>query len=208
MFPSNNNIIGPVNMAFNQIVNYTYVGGTPTNGSTNYEWFIDAPINDNGGTTCGWQILSGQGSSYISVKTGCIASMAVVGLRSRNSCGYTTKYTYVNISQNGDGDNNGGNENGDSCAPTLRLAPNPIKQNDVIGVKIAYPVDPCNNSISYSKITSNQVSIYDFNGRCLYDKEYKKNDIEIYDVQLDKGNYALNVFTADGYYLQEIIFVE
>jgi len=200
IFPVNGYVSGATNTTFNQTLTYSYVGGSPIGGSTNYQWFIDAPINDNGGSTCNWQILSGQGTSSITVKSGCIATTAVVGLRSTNNCGSSMKYTYVTVSQGG-----GGNP----CEPTLTIYPNPISSNNNLEMNVIYPPDPCdgNNPNARTSI-NNEVKIYDFFGNIVFSNLYDTDKITINNLNLKRGYYVLNVFTKQGRSRREIIIVE
>lgn len=196
LFPNSGVVNGPTNVAFNQTKTYTYSGGSPSGASSNYEWFVDAPINDDGGPICGWQILSGQGTSAVTVKTGCIATLAVVGLRVTNSCGTATRYTYVEVGP---------------CTTALTTYPNPISSNNTLVVSLVTPV-PCGEANSVVSTASapvnNEVKIYDFYGVLVYSSNYSSDSMTLNNLNLNSGNYILNVFTSNGKVLKKILVVQ
>jgi hypothetical protein len=197
-FPSSGIVNGASNTIYNQTITYTYSGTFPSGATSSYQWYISAPVNDNGGLTCAWQILSGQGTNSITVKTGCIATTAVVAVRVTNSCGSDEKYMYVNISAGGT------NGSGDPCIPTLKIYPNPIKGNS-LQLKVLPPADPCDPN---QKIIKNAVKMYDFYGNLVYDNSFVTNDILIDNLNLKSGIYILNVTTDIGESVKEIIVIE
>jgi hypothetical protein len=197
-FPVTGIVNGSSNTIYNQTITYTYSGTFPSGATSSYQWYISAPVNDNGGLTCAWQILSGQGTNSITVKTGCIATTAVVAVRVTNSCGSDEKYMYVNISAGGT------NGSGDPCIPTLKIYPNPIKGNS-LQLKVLPPADPCDPN---QKIIKNAVKMYDFYGNLVYDNSFVTNDIIIDNLNLKSGNYILNVTTDIGESVKEIIVIE
>jgi hypothetical protein len=202
-FPSNGIVSGPINVTFNQTKTYTYNGGSPS-GAGGYQWFIDAPYN-NGGVACNWQILSGQGTSTITVKTGCLATMAVIGVKATNICGSSTKYLYVTNSATG----NGNDDNGDPCSGTLTVFPNPVPSKGSLDMSVIYPpFDPCDNGgVLYKNTVNNIVKIYDLYGNLVYENKFNSNEISITNLNLKKGHYILNVAT-DKKMLKQIIIVE
>jgi hypothetical protein len=208
LFPAKGLVVGATNVTFNQTQTYYYNGNNPSGGG-NYQWFIDAPINDAGGPTCGWQILSGQGTSSITVKTGCIPTTAVVGIKSINICGASSsKYLYVTNSATG----NGNNGNGDPCSGALTVYPNPISSKDNLNMKVIYPPDPCGNTKrAYQKTAvnkNNTVRIYDFNGNLVYNNQFNSDEISISDLNLKKGHYMINVANANEKILKKIIIIQ
>jgi hypothetical protein len=204
-FPLNGVVNGLTSTTFNQNLTYSYSGGNPINGNTTYQWYVDAPSNDGGGPTCAWQITSGQGTPSITVTSGCIAAVAVVGLKSFNSCGASDIYTYVNISQSGNGGNNG---NPDLCIPNLFLSPNPATAGSSVSVDfISPPDDICTNLLDL-RGGQNTLKIYDFFGNLVYNKVYTTNLIQLNDLNLRIGFYTINVFTAKGYNKREIIAIK
>ncbi len=197
-FPTSGLVNGSSNTIYNQTTTYTYSGTFPSGATSSYQWYVSAPVNDNGGPTCAWQILSGQGTNSITVKTGCIATTAVVAVRVTNSCGSDEKYMYVNISAGGT------NGSGDPCIPTLKIFPNPVKGNSLQMV-VEPPAEPCDPN---QKIIKNAVKMYDFYGNLVYDNSFVTNDILIDNLNLKSGNYILNVTTDIGESVKEIIVIE
>lgn len=197
-FPITGIVNGASNTIYNQTITYTYNGAYPSGGTSTYQWYINAPMYDNGGPTCAWQILSGQGTNTITVKTGCITTTAVVAVRVSNACGITEKYMYVNISAGSIG--SGGNP----CIPSLRLYSNPIKDGN-LQMRVAYPALPCDPN---QKMVNNSVKIYDFYGSIVYENKFDSDELNIKDLNLKSGNYIINVNTENGETLKEIIVVE
>ena len=201
-FPSTGIVNGATNVNFNETRTYTYSGGAPSGATTNYEWYVDAPINDNGGPTCAWQIISGQGSPSITFQTGCIATTAVVVVKATNSCGTDIEYIYVTITENG---------TSDPCNTIITTYPNPISNSNNLQVNLVNP-DPCGELNGVASTTSapvnNEVKIYDFYGVLVYSSNYSTDSMTLSNINLNSGNYILNVFTNTGKVLRKILVVQ
>lgn len=201
-FPSTGIVNGATNVNFNETRTYTYSGGAPSGATTNYEWYVDAPINDNGGPTCAWQIISGQGSPSITFQTGCIATTAVVVVKATNSCGTDIEYIYVTITENG---------TSDPCNTIITTYPNPISSSNNLQVNLVNP-DPCGEANGVASTTSapvnNEVKIYDFYGILVYSSNYSSDSMTLSNINLNSGNYILNVFTNTGKVLRKILVVQ
>ena len=205
-FPTSGYVTGPTSVNFNQTRTYTYSGSAPVGASNNYQWYINAPINDGGGPTCEWQILTGQGTPTITVKTGCIAATAAIDVRVTNNCGTDSRYMYVSISAAGTG---GGGS--DPCATTINTFPNPITSSTNLEVNLTTP-PPCGiaNAITSSANApiNNELKIYDFYGVLIYSINYSTNSMTLTNINLNPGNYILNVFTNKGEILRKILIVQ
>jgi PKD-like domain len=173
VLPNSSTINGPTYTGINQTQQYTFVGDS-TNGGTSYQWSVDAPINDNGGPICGWQILSGQGTKTITLKAGCIATQAVVRVVANGNCGNSnTKYLYVTV----------GNP---PCPPALRLSQNPIHDGNLTA-NLVYPPN-CNVPLSRNtNLTNNEIKIYDFSGFLIYSGKQTSDELIINSLNLKKG---------------------
>ncbi|WP_310555338.1 T9SS type A sorting domain-containing protein [Flavobacterium sp.] len=208
-FPNTGNVTGPATVNFNQTKTYTYSGGLPIGADSSYQWYINAPINDAGGPTCAWQILSGQGTPTITVKTGCIAATAAIDVRVTNSCGSDSRYMYVTNSATG----TGGGGGIDPCAPIINTFPNPIASNNSLTISLTAP-DPCDvNAATTSGAartagTNNEVKIYDFYGNVKYTNSFTTDEMTLNNINLPKGHYILNVFTSTGKTVRKVIMVE
>jgi hypothetical protein len=198
-FPITGIVTGPPNTVYNQTLTYVYNGAYPLGGTSTYQWYVNAPINDGAGPQCNWQILSGQGTNAVTVKTGCINTTAVVAVRVTNQCGADEKYMYVTISAGG---TSGGG--GTPCVPSLKIYPNPIKGSS-LQMKVIPPAEPCDPN---QKIIKNNLKMYDFYGNMVYENSFDTDDIKIDNLYLKNGNYILNVTTEVGESIKEIIVVE
>lgn len=185
-FPSGSNVVGPTSVGFNQYVNFSYSGLNPTGGSNSY-WSIDAPINDSN-LACNWQIVSGQGTNSILVKTSCQNSTAVIRLNSNNGCGTSYRYLYVTSSQ------------GVPCNNSiLNRRSNNGSYESVIPI-------PCTGTDSNARVYDSLIisaELYDLNGIKI--REYKTNDYDVSNVE--KGIYILKV-EADNQIITTKIVVE
>lgn len=200
IFPAESYINGPIDVGLNQALTYNYVGAMPT-GSSTIQWFIDGPpVDDNGLATCFWQILSGQNTSTITVKSDCVATTAVIGVKASNVCGTSQKYTYVSASSTG---------NGNPCNPIIIASPNPATSGTGLNVNVVTP-NPCGGIVPLGSRNEikNEVKIYDLFGRILYNETFKDNKIFLNGLNFNKGHYILNVLTNNGIMLKEIIIFE
>lgn len=205
-FPTSGYVTGPTSVNYNQTRTYTYSGGAPVGATSNYQWYINAPINDGGGPTCAWQILTGQGTPTITVKTGCIAATAAIDVRVSNNCGTDSRYMYVSISATGTG---GGGS--DPCATNISTFPNPITNTNNLEVSLTTP-EPCgianNFAITQSAPINNELKIYDFYGVLRYSSNFGTNSMTLTNINLVSGNYVLNIFTNKGEILRKILVVQ
>ena len=193
-FSGSSYISGLSSVGFNQNVTYSLVGGLPA-GTTSTEWSIDAPINDNGGNPCNWELLS-QNSTSATFKSGCIATTAVIRLKANNSCGYSLKYLYVTVSET------------IPCDPTftINVFPNPSTDGMIYG-DLVYPPNPCDASMSKE---SNYlgISVYDMFGNLVYNQEVLQSEFNISTEKFKKGNYILNISFPNGKTQREILIVK
>ncbi len=121
-----------------------------------------------------------------------------------NGCGFSEKYIYVTNSATGSG-------SGDPCDPLLSVLPNPISNSNNLVVNVNTP-DPCGEINGVASTTSvplsNQVKIYDFYGNMVYSNTFNSDSMTLNDINLNSGNYILNVFTNNGKLKREILVVE
>ncbi|MGL2993089.1 T9SS type A sorting domain-containing protein [Flavobacterium sp. TSSA_36] len=184
---------GPENTGYNQTLNYS-LSGSSINGGTSYQWSVEAPINDDGGSTCAWQIVGGQGTQTVTLKSGCISATVVVRVVATSSCGASnTKYIYVTVGS-------------DPCPPALRLSQNPIKDGSLIA-NVLYPPD-CDPNARIVKTVNNEVKIYDFNGNIVHESNQNSNELIVNNLQLKKGVYFLQVITEKGEVIKDKIIIE
>lgn len=192
ILPNSATITGPTNTSYNQTLDYV-LNGDATNGGTSYFWSVDAPINDNSGTTCAWQIISGQGTKNVKLLSGCIATTAVVKVVATSNCGISnTKYIYVNV----------GNA---ACVPTLQLLQNPITNRNLL-VNVIYP--PCGNAKNANLNITNDIKIYDFSGNAVFSDKQTSDELSINNLLLKKGIYILQVTTENGTVLKNKISIQ
>lgn len=177
--------------------------------ATSYVWNID--VNCNSGSP--WQILSGQGTSSITVKVGSSPCIAVISCRPRNySCGLGSMiYKYVTSTTTGGG---GGNGEGDPCEDAKRNGiksyPNPIKNGEDFTLVI-YPDDPCDGNYIPTKmqtVEDYEVKIFDLRGFLVYSKKYNTNIVSIKNLDLSKGLYIINVIDNKGSIERKTIVVK
>lgn len=204
-FPATDQITGPSDVTFGQTVSYTYTGA-----ASGYTWQIIAPSTDNGGQSCGWQILSGQGTSTITAKAGCVEASAVIQISQSNACGTATKYMFtMNTNPNTGG---GGGGDPDPCDPNLSVYPNPTSNNSNLNLNLIRPIpDPCNDPnarILSNATVINQVKIYNFFGVLVYSNNCNIASLNLNNLNLTPGNHILNVFTSDGKILREVLVVQ
>lgn len=198
-FPSSGIVDGVSNTIYNQTLTFNYSGAFPSGATSTYQWYVSAPSNQELPLfSSAWQILSGQGTNSITVRTGSFETMAAVAVKVTNSCGADEKYMYVKIAAGGT------NTGGDPCIPTLKIFPNPIKGNS-FQLKVLPPAEPCDPN---PKVIKNTVKMYDFYGNLVYDNAFETNDILIENLNLKSGNYILNVITDIGESIREIIIIE
>ncbi len=193
--PNDSTVNGPTYTGFNQTLQYTFVGDA-TNGNSSYQWTVDAPFNDNGGPSCGWQILSGQGSKTVTLKSGCIASQAVVRVAAIGSCGNSNmKYIYVTVGST-------------PCPPSLRLSQNPISDSTLVA-NLVYPPN-CNGANLNRMINTinNEIKIYDYSGSLIYNAKQNSDELILNNLELKKGIYLMNVITNKGEVLKEKLIVD
>lgn len=185
---------GPTYTEYNQTLNYS-LSGSSINGGTSYQWSVEAPINDDGGPTCAWQIVGGQGTQTVTLKSGCISATVVVRVVATSSCGASnTKYIYVTVGS-------------DPCPPALRLSQNPIKDGNLVAYVI-YPPD-CNDLFARNANTiNNEIKIFDFNGIIVYESKQNSNELIVNNLQLKKGVYFLQVITEKGEVIKDKIIIE
>ena len=193
----------------------------PVAGAQQYYWWINEISSGCGCTTNGDGVtLCPPGTvkpRFINTNTGTTTSAAtsviinwgncpgnyVVNCASKNFCGLTAiNYKAVSVYSTTTG---GGGTN--PCTPKLSVAPNPIKQGGTFTANLTYPGNPCNNPPVNGRV-NNQVKIFDFNGNLVLDEIFESDTIEIKNVRLTNGYYALNIFTNEGLELREVIFVE
>ena len=185
---------GATYTGYNQTLNYS-LSGSSINGGTSYQWSVDGPMNDNGGPTCAWQILGGQGTQTVTLKSGCISATVVVRVVATSSCGSSnTKYIYVTVGS-------------DPCPPALRLSQNPIKDGNLVA-NVIYPPD-CDDLLARNANTiNNEIKIYDFNGNIVYQSKQNSEELIINNLQLKKGIYLLHVITEKGEIIKDKIIIE
>lgn len=189
----------------------------PASNVTSYRWVV-APVSNNCANSDGLyppgvvlpKFTANNSSILITTSTqvfinwGNCAGMYSINCYAVNECGngiYRSRN--VNVFSSSSPPGGGGNP----CGKTLQVFPNPIK-GGVLVVNIAAPIDPCNNPAPNGEIIDNAVKIYDLQGNLVFEKNYNTDSIEIFDLNLKTGNYALNVFTTDGEALKEIIVAE
>jgi hypothetical protein len=198
------------------------LGVVPTEGVQEYYWTLSenytscgCTTNSSGLTYCPQGTIkpkfpNGSTTSYTSTSKnanviwGNCPGTYFVQCYYKNECGLTPiNHKYVNVfSPTGGGGS-------DPCAGRLSMSPNPINKYSTNGeftANITYPVDPCDNPTGNYR--TNEVKIYDFYGNLVYSQNFDTDEMQIRNVNLQKGNYALNVFTYKGYSLREIIVVE
>jgi hypothetical protein len=204
-FPATGEITGPSDVTFYQTVSYTYTGAV-----SGYSWQIIAPSTDNGGQSCGWQILSGQGTSTITAKAGCVEASAVIQISQSNTCGTATKYMFTMNTNPNNGGSGGGDPN--PCDPNLSVYPNPLSNNSNLNLNLIRPIpDPCNDPnarILSNATVINQVKIYNFFGVLVYSNNSNIASLNLNNLNLTPGNHILNVFTSDGKILRDVLVVQ
>jgi len=191
------NIVGPSTVGTNQTYNY-YLSLPATNGVTSYTWSVDAPIDDDP-PLCNWHIMYGQGTSSVSIKTGCDPALAVVRVVANSTCGSSNmKYTYVTVY--------------DPCPPTgMRLSQNPITDSGFeLYLTAPYPCDEVNGpgKLSQPDFTECVIRIFDLNGKQVYNDKISSNELRIDGLMLDEGIYFLQVITDSGEVITEKIIFE
>ena len=194
ILPATAFVNGATYTGYNQTLNYS-LSSSSINGGTSYQWSVDGPMNDNGGPTCAWQILGGQGTQTITLKSGCISATVVVRVVATSSCGSSnTKYIYVTVGS-------------DPCPPALRLSQNPIKDGNLTAL-VVYPPD-CDDPLARNATTiNNEIKIYDFNGNIVYEGKQNSDELIINNLQIKKGIYLLQVITEKGEIIKDKIIIE
>nr|WP_294936315.1 T9SS type A sorting domain-containing protein [uncultured Flavobacterium sp.] len=192
ILPPSATVTGAASTNFNQTQYYTLEGDS-TNGGSTYQWSVDAPINDDGGPTCAWQVVSGQGTKTVRLLSGCIATTAVVRVVATGACGSSNmKYMYVTV----------GNE-----ARTLVLSQNPVRNGHLEVQVVELDSDGVANT-RVSDTISNVIKIYDLIGNIVYNGKQNTNELLINNLQLKKGIYILEVETQSGERLKKKIVIE
>ena len=194
ILPATAFVNGATYTGYNQTLNYS-LSSSSINGGTSYQWSVDGPMNDNGGPTGAWQILGGQGTQTITLKSGCISATVVVRVVATSSCGSSnTKYIYVTVGS-------------DPCPPALRLSQNPIKDGNLTAL-VVYPPD-CDDPLARNATTiNNEIKIYDFNGNIVYEGKQNSDELIINNLQIKKGIYLLQVITEKGEIIKDKIIIE
>lgn len=193
ILPATAFVDGATYTGYNQTLNYT-LSGSSINGGTSYQWSVDGPMNDDGGPTCAWQILGGQGTQTVTLKSGCISAIVVVKVVATSSCGSSnTKYIYVTVGS-------------DPCPPALKLSQNPIKDRNLVA-NVIYPPD-CDPLARNTNTINNEVKIYDLNGNIVYKSKQNSDELIINNLQIKKGIYLLQVITENGEIIKDKIIVE
>lgn len=110
----------------------------------------------------------------------------------------------------------GGGGTNPNCPENLRIYPNPYNKATTTSNKIIIgnepcpnpnPVDPYNNSrISLNQ--ENTVKIYDFQGNFIHEEKFRKNEIELSNVNLKKGKYIVTMTSKNGTTSKEILVIE
>ncbi len=184
IFPSGSNIVGPGDVGLNQNIRYSFSGFYPPAGTY---WSIDGPFDDSG-TLCNWQIVSGQGTGAIMVKTACFNSVAVIRLNWPNGCGTSYKYLYVNANQN---------------VPCISSIQNRRTTSGNYESVIPIPCTGINPNARVSDANISSATLFDMSGTKI--KQYNSNDYDVSDVE--KGIYILKV-ESDNQIITTKIIVE
>lgn len=179
-------VYGPTCVAFGQRVTYYYIGKA-SNGSTYYNWGVDAPIDDSGPfgspTNCTWKNLSqpSTGSAVVSFKAGCIPTIAVVRVSVNTPC-VNANYAYLYIEVNEFG----------ICSNFRNSITNINEDN---GKYASFEFNDENSTLLTKVDDSNKylASIYDISG--LKVKEFTSNDYDVSD--LKTGIYILKLNVND-----------
>ncbi len=183
-------------------------------GATGYQWTVNLLSNvcvDANGVPLSGTILPkfSNGSNTITtvspiafVNWGSCPNDVVVNCSAVNICGSSPiGYKIVRVYGSGSG-------GGDPCVGRMTISPNPIKEDEIISVNIADPIDPCGPSSSTITRINNDVKIYDLLGNLLYEKSYDTNSFVISGLRLSKGHYIINAFSYKGYTSRQIIIIE
>lgn len=207
------------------ISNYEITGSgtqysvTPATGVTSYTWTIE-PFSNNCANSNGLyppsvilpKFNTGNGlvSTYTSASSmafiswGNCPGIYLLNCKAVNACGFTSYNTktinFGNYSGGGGGDP-------DPCIPGLAIYPNPV-EDDEFTIELIPPTNPCIPTLERGTPEENYVRIYDFYGNEVYAKLFRTSHIKISGLQLKRGHYALNVFTASGQSKREIIIVK
>lgn len=196
IIPSAATIIGPTSVGTNQTYNYS-LSMPATNGATSYTWSIDAP-SDDVPPLCNWQVMSGQGTTAASIKTGCEPGLAVVRIVATSSCGTSNmKYTYVTVD--------------DPCPTMMSLSQNPVKGSSfTVSLTEPYPCDPTAGAQKSERrgVYDCTIRIFDINGRQVYNGQKSSNELTFDGLILEKGMYILQLITDGGAVMTEKLIFE
>lgn len=192
-----NNMAGDNNPLTNETISYSV---TPPAFYSSLQWYFDY-----GGvistTANGWQILTGQGTTAITAKTG-NPGLTYVVCKATNGCGNSTQYLPVQV-----------RSLTDPCGFGFRVIfKNPIKQSENIEAFVRPIEDPCAGLISIISDNSlkKEVQIYDLFGKQICQGSFKDENfqIDLSAQRISKGTYIMNVF-IDGFEpQQQTIIVE
>ncbi len=201
------NVAGPDAVNFNETYNYYYGGPGLADPATTYNWFIYGGINDGVGPYCGAQILSGQGTPFISLETGCNTGFIVVEATATGVCNAVdTAFLFVDVI-----DGMMARSASSTSTSTITTFPNPLTNSSKLQVEITNTIT--NDLGKYttiipSKTVNNEVKIYDFYGVLQYSKNFNADKMSLDNLDLKQGKYILNVKTNSGELVRKIIFVQ
>ncbi|PHR69654.1 MAG: hypothetical protein COA67_09595 [Lutibacter sp.] len=174
--------------------------------ATSYTWDLDFNYNTINYTP--WSIISGQGTTSITVSAGS-PIIGYISCRPKNSCG-TGQLSYKAVrSYNSVGDGDGGDDDPCDNNYKLSISPNPNK-GGVLTLTLApdYPTDPCDDINPFKQQIKNTVEIYDIYGSKKYSGIYNSNEIFITGLRLKMGVYVVHLTTANGVKKEKKLMIE
>lgn len=205
-------VTGSPAVNFNETLNYTYSGTALSDPNASYNWFIYGGLNDgpNGleGPDGGAYIVSGQGTSAITLETGSNLGMIVVEVTATTSTACNlidTAYLFVDVS------NPFARSSSLTNASTITIFPNPLTDLSMLEVTVntkhQNDLGKYNTKL-FSKAIDNQVKIYDFNGNLMHSAKFKSDVMSLNNLHLKQGKYVLSVTTNSGEQLKTILLVK
>ena len=180
------------------------------NGATSYAWevlSVNANCDGPGGLTppgVYYPTITDNGYNSKKVTWGNCPGEYRVRCVASNSCA-SAYYSDKRVTVFGAG---GG---GNPCPHALAVSPNPNRKGDgTITVNIIQPpVDPpCDNNFSFSKISIENITIYDLESKVIFEGKFNSNEVVLNNLKLQKGLYVVRATTNEGEILQEKLMVE
>lgn len=177
-------------------------------GSSSYNWEVITLSSTCASGTGVPTVITSNGNIATYNWTNCPGIYKIVCTAINNCGGPDEKIgdLIVNVVQRPPSVGGGG---GGCSPPTLGLSPNPVAKGGSMSINLLPPPNPCETLLVRSTgFVDNTVKIYDMQGNLRYSNTFKGVDFQISNLNLNKGNYVVNVFTGVGDVIRKVIIIK